>query len=55
MSKIIRISEDTLKVLISMAHEEGFKLAGHIINDTVIKEMSAKLADRIVESLEPKQ
>ena len=55
MSKTITISEDTLKMLISMAREEGFKLASHIINDTSIKETSAKLADRIVESLEPKQ
>jgi hypothetical protein len=55
MSKTIRIIEDTLKMLISMAHEEGFKLASHIINDTSIKETSAKIADRVVESLEPKK
>jgi hypothetical protein len=54
MSKKIVISEDTLKMLISMAYEEGFKLASHIINDTNIKDSSIKIAERIIESLESK-
>jgi hypothetical protein len=55
MSKTITISEDTLKMLISLAHEEGFKLAGTIITDMNIENISIKLANRVVESLEPKK
>jgi hypothetical protein len=54
MSKKIVISEDTLKMLISVAYEEGFKLASHIINDTNIKDNSIKIAERIIGSLESK-
>ena len=52
MSKKIVISEDTLKMIISMAYEEGYKLASHIINDTNIKDSSIKIAERIVTSME---
>jgi hypothetical protein len=53
MSKEIIISEETLKMLISMAHQEGYKLAHQTLSDLNIDTLSNKLADKIVENLEP--
>jgi hypothetical protein len=53
MSKEIIINEDTLKMLISMAHQEGYKLAHQTLSDLNVDTLSNKLADRIVENLEP--
>jgi len=53
MSKEIIINEDTLKMLISMAHQEGYKLAHLTLSDLNVDTLSNKLADRIVENLEP--
>ena len=53
MKKEIIISEETLKMLISMAHQEGYKLAHQTLSDLRIDTLSNKLSDKIVESLEP--
>jgi (p)ppGpp synthase/HD superfamily hydrolase len=55
MSKEITISEETLKMLISMAHQEGYKLAHQTLSDLNVDTLSNKVADKLVESLKPKQ
>jgi|TARA_B110000908_G_scaffold103550_1_gene121933 (p)ppGpp synthase/HD superfamily hydrolase len=55
MSKQITISEETLKMLISMAHQEGYKLAHQTLSDLNVDTLSNKVADKLVESLKPKQ
>jgi len=55
MSKQITISEETLKMLISMAYQEGYKLAHQTLSDLNVDTLSNKLADKLVESLKPKE
>ena len=53
MSKEIIISEETLKMLISMAHQEGYKLAYQTLSDLNIENLSNKLADVMVQNTNP--
>jgi hypothetical protein len=53
MSKEIIISEETLKMLISMAHQEGYKLAHQTLSDLNIENLSNKLADVMVQNTNP--
>lgn len=53
MSKEIIISEDTLVMLISMSHQEGYKLAHQTLSDLNVENMSKQLAEKLVKSLEP--
>ena len=52
MSKAIVLKEDTLKMLLSMAHQEGYKLAHQTLSDLNVKSLSNRLADKMVKSLE---
>jgi hypothetical protein len=53
MSKEVIISEETLKMLISMAHQEGYKLAHQTLSDLNIENLSNKLADVMVQNTNP--
>jgi len=55
MNKQITISEETLKMLISMVHQEGYKLAHQTLSDLDVNTLSWKLADKLVKSLKPKE
>ena len=55
MSKKVIISEETLKMLISMAYQEGYKVAYQTLYNLNVDTLSNKLADKLVESLKPKE
>lgn len=59
MNEKIYIEKETLKMLISMAHQEGYKLAHQTFSDLNIDTLSwklgDKLVDKLVESLKPKE
>ena len=55
MSENIYIEKETLKMLISVAHQEGYKLAHQTLSNLDVNTLSNKLADKLVKSLKPKE